>query len=171
MKVVILFFVVFFVGFNAQADDVSAVDGSYAIQLGAYKKPDMTIFSILDEYGSVYTEQATDGLTRIMIGNYASRSEAESVLQQIRGIGFGDAFLRFDGDVVGNIDALPVAETISSSVYSSNSEGYINPESLPIWNQLSDYQRESVIYLDGVLHIEEDGKFIPLADYARRMNH
>ncbi len=167
MKSVILFLVIFLASFNIQADDVSANDGSYAIQLGAYKNPDMTMFSILDEYGTVYTEVSGRGLTRIKLGNYASRSEAEDVLQVIRNIGYRDAFLSPAGGAVSNVD-IPVSETISSSP-SYSGESYVNPESLPIWSQLSDYQRENVIYLDGVLHIDEDGQFIPLSEYSRKV--
>ena len=167
MKVITLFLMLFFAGFSVQADDVHVGEGSYAIQLGAYKNPDMTIFSILDEYGTVYTVLSSDGLTRIKLGNYASRAEAEEVLKAIRNIGYRDAFLSSAGGVDENI---PMAEIISPAPSSSSygREGYVNPESLPIWSKLSDYQRENVIYLDGVLHIEEDGQFIPLSDYARR---
>lgn len=172
MKIITLFLALFLVSFSVQADDVYVSDGSYAVQLGAYKNPDMTIFSILDEYGTVYTEASADGLTRIKLGNYASRSEAESVLKAIRNIGYRDAFLSPAGDAVSSIDSdIPMAEIVSHvpSSFSYGREGYVNPESLPIWSQLSDYQRENVIYLDGVLHIDEDGQFIPLSDYARRV--
>ncbi len=166
MKVIILFLVLFLSGFNAQADN-----GSYSIQLGAYKNPDMVIFSAAEEYGTLYTEESAYGLTLIKLGNYASKSEAADVLRAVRNIGFRDAFLSSAGNGVFSVDEdIPMAEVISSAPPSSHDRmGYVNPESLSIWNKLSDNQRESVIYLDGVLHINEDGQFVPLSDYARRV--
>ncbi len=169
MKVITLFLVLFLAGFNAQADDLYVDHGSYSIQLGAYKNPDMTIFSAAEEYGALYTENSTYGLTLIKLGHYASRSEATTVLQAVRSAGFRDAFLSSAGDGAFSMDEeIPMAEIFPvNSSYSSDEN--IKPESLKIWNQLSDSQRESVIYLDGVLHIDEDGQFIPLTDYARKV--
>ncbi len=166
MKVITLFLILFLAGLNTQAD---ADNGSYSIQLGAYKNPDMNIFSAAEEYGALYTEESAYGLTLIKLGHYASRSEAIAVLRAIRDAGFRDAFLSSAGGGIFSIDEeMPMAETFPATSSFSN-EKNINPESLKIWNQLSDLQRESVIYLDGVLHIEEDGQFIPLSDYTRKV--
>ena len=161
MKMIALFLVLFITGLNAQAEN-----GSYALQVGAYKQLDMALLSTLEQYGTLYTEETDQGLTRVKLGNYASRAEAEDTLKMIRNMGFQDAFLSSASGGVSNFEAdAPIVEMASS--YSSN--GYVNPESLPIWNQLSDDQRENVIYLDGILHIEEDGQFIRLSDYARKV--
>ncbi|MCF6236602.1 MAG: SPOR domain-containing protein [Gammaproteobacteria bacterium] len=166
MKVIILFLILFLAGFNTQAD---ADNGSYSIQLGAYKNPDMNIFSAAEEYGALYTEESVYGLTLIKLGHYASRSEAVAVLRTIRDAGFRDAFLTSAGAGISSFDEdIPMAEIFPVTSSFSN-EKNINPESLKIWNQLSDLQRESVIYLDGILHIDEDGQFIPLSDYARKV--
>jgi hypothetical protein len=163
MKIVALFLILFITGFNVQAESTS-----YVLQVGAYKQLDMTRFSVLEQHGTLYTEEsAGQGFTRVTLGNFDSRAEAQDALINVHKLGFQDAFLRSAGSSVAatfEADDAPIVEMPSSY----NSDGYLNPQSLPIWNQLSNDQRKNVVYLDGILHIEEDGQFIRLSDYARR---
>ena len=66
---------------------------TYKIQIGAYKNTDNIDTSKLQEIGKVHFEEAGNGIKRIVVGYYSSKSEAETVLNEVKQIGFPDAFV------------------------------------------------------------------------------
>ena len=65
----------------------------YKIQIGAYKNTDNIDTSKLQEIGKVHFEEVGNGIKRIVVGYYTSKSEAELVLNQVKQKGFPDAFV------------------------------------------------------------------------------
>ncbi|MGB1241090.1 MAG: SPOR domain-containing protein [Chitinophagales bacterium] len=65
----------------------------YSVQLGAFKKPDMNAFAGLKDVGTIYEEQTKSGLTRILLGTYAKKTEADASLKVAQANGFTSAFV------------------------------------------------------------------------------
>ncbi len=59
----------------------------YKVQVGAFKNPANKNTSNLVDVGNIYWEVNSAGVTRIVLGYYNSKSEAESVLQQVKAKG------------------------------------------------------------------------------------
>ena len=66
----------------------------YMVQVGAAHKPALYTFKNLSGIGAVYTEKNMDsGLTKVMIGPYYSRQNAEKALAEAKTKGFASAFI------------------------------------------------------------------------------
>jgi len=126
----------------------------YNIQLGAYQRYVEDNFVRLEQYGSVHTENIERGLTRVRIGHYESPSDARKALRQIQASGFQDAFI-----VTTVTDSAELTADFAAQTQS-------RPETMPIWQELSDEQRRNVVYLDGVLYMKEGNDFISLSEYT-----
>ena len=78
------------------APPVVEVEGSdvYKIQLGVFRTPDLNKFSNLNDLGTLEIEQATTRLKRVLLGSYATRSQANQTLVVAKNRGYRDAFVR-----------------------------------------------------------------------------
>lgn len=66
----------------------------YRIKIGAFKQVDTKKFQDLcPPKGSVYTEDAGNGLTRLLIGDYKTEADAQKALPAIQKAGYKDAFI------------------------------------------------------------------------------
>jgi len=155
MKFMMFFLIPMLLPFYLYANEAGGQSGIvYDIQLGAYKRYVEDNFIHLEQYGSLYTKNTKRGLTRVRIGHYESQSEARKALKQIQASGFRDAFM-----VTSVTDSADSTADLAAETYS-------RPETMPIWQQLSDEQRRNVVYLDGVLYIKEGNDFISLSEYT-----
>jgi len=76
------------------SDDIEAAKETlYAIQLGASNQPDMKRYNKVKSYGYLYTVDAQNGMLRVMLGTYTSKSKANAVLKKVKSRGFKDAFI------------------------------------------------------------------------------
>jgi hypothetical protein len=65
----------------------------YRVQVGALRRYDASKYPGLDQYGNVHTETLVGrNLTRVLVGDFFSTSEAQSALSQVRGA-FPDAYI------------------------------------------------------------------------------
>jgi len=85
----------------ASNDNEAAKETLYAIQLGASSQPDMKRYAKVKSYGYLYTVDAQNGMLRVMLGTYTSKSQANKVLSKVKSRGFKDAFVS-GGYVTGN---------------------------------------------------------------------
>ena len=155
MKFMIFFLIPVLLPFCLYADEAGGQSEIiYDIQLGAYKRYLDDNFIHLAQYGSLHTKNTKSGLTRVRIGHYESQSEARKALKQIQASGFRDAFI-----VTSVTDSADLTADFAVETYS-------RPETMPIWQQLSDDQRRNVVYLDGALYIKEGNDFISLSEYT-----
>ena len=72
----------------------------YKVQIGAYRHPEWNNFEQFYSMGPVYREETKSGLWRIIIGDYASKEEANQTLKKIRAAGYTDAYVFEDTIVV-----------------------------------------------------------------------
>ncbi len=71
----------------------AAKETLYAIQLGASNQPDMKRYNKVKNYGYIYTVDAQNGMLRVMLGSYTSKSKANVALKKVKSRGFKDAFI------------------------------------------------------------------------------
>lgn len=76
-------------------------NGMYQVQLGIYKVP--PDYGVLRQLGAIYIEKMGDGKQRIYLGNYATRSDADRIVTEVRRLGFKDAFVK----TIDNTTILP----------------------------------------------------------------
>lgn len=77
----------------ASNDNEAAKETLYAIQLGASSQPDMKRYAKVKSYGYLYTVDAQNGMLRVMLGTYTSKSKANTALKKVKSRGFKDAFI------------------------------------------------------------------------------
>lgn len=75
---------------NLQAQNTSL---KYKVQVGAFRNPSAVSFQNLYSIGEVYAEDAGNGLTRIVLGYYADKSTAKTILNKAKKKGYKDAFI------------------------------------------------------------------------------
>lgn len=145
----VLIAVVVFAAASAQAAD-------YVVQIGAFRNPASDFGELAAEYGTVSTSQSPSGLTRFQVGAFASESEARRALARLRAVGYADAFVLRKGNGNNFVSDLPA---VGAAPPSQSPRGRSAVERLP-----ADL-RSQAVYLDGVLHIKDGDRFIPLDEY------
>jgi hypothetical protein len=144
-----------------------AENALFSIQIAATKTQTLEYYKQTTGFDSLYAEEAL-GLLRIKLGSYGSREEAEKNLISIKNKGFTDAFIT---PYTKNPEA---TTSINKSTAMLNEIGVtkeykeselLAPESSPAWTRLTDEQKKHLVYVDGVLHVNEGGKFTPLSKY------
>ncbi len=65
----------------------------YSVQLGAFKKPNMDAFKGVKDLGNLHQEQTKSGLTRMLLGQYGQKTEADASLKVAQSKGFPSAFV------------------------------------------------------------------------------
>lgn len=138
----------------------SAWASQYAVQLEASKSPSLDRYKDLSEYGRLYTVAANNGYTRTRLGPYENKSKALDVLDKVQAAGYTDAFIAKQQ----NGDTTP---SVSSSVKSHTSKRQYDIENFDVktlkeWKMLTPEQQANLVYLDGILHVKNGNKFIPL---------
>ncbi len=124
--------------------------GQYVVQLAAVKNFDASIYKNTEQFGELRISKYEGGINRVQLGSFNGPREAEEVLKRVKALGFPDAFiLSMHGE-----DVFP------ANVTDSHTSG--NLASHPVWEKLTTEQRENIVILDGVFHLKEDDKFIPL---------
>ena len=68
-------------------------DKLYKIQVGAYKNVSAAKTTNLDTVGTLFYEVVGNGITRIVLGYYADRAQADKVLEQVKNLGYEQAFV------------------------------------------------------------------------------
>lgn len=141
-----------------------AGDAQFSIQVAAVKETSkLAFFKQSTGFDSLYTEETESGLVRIKLGAYRSREEAKKDLFVIKRKGFPQAF------ITANTRRPAVKSPIIYSKPHAISEpiksDHPDPSSSPAWSTLTEVQKRNVVYVDGVLHLHEGGKFIPLSSY------
>lgn len=148
---------------------VWAESSHYSIQVVSAQSPNLADYSLLSEFGSIYTEHVNNNTVRVKVGSYFKREEAEMALKKIRKQGFPDAFLSAYSE---KITALPkkapepqitIKKTMPTEVPSALKQVKKPPSSRPSWSNLTPEQKRNVVYLDGILHLRVNDDFIPLS--------
>ncbi len=77
--------------FTSQAQDT---DSLFAVQVGVFRQPKIQYFSSLQDLGEIHTQVIQAYFTRILVGKFPTRNQADSLLALVQKRGFSDAFTR-----------------------------------------------------------------------------
>lgn len=152
MKFKLFFILLLSVSFNSFADA-----HRFSIQILASESPDIEALRASGGFDELYTEETGFGLTRVKVGAYSSRGEAERDLSNVKEKGFPDAFITSSS----NQKSAQVMTSVPTPL-SSNSSPLSHQQS-PGWSKLTEEQKRNIVYLDGELHLHEGDEFIPLS--------
>lgn len=141
MKLLIVILSMLMSGFCMASNGVqnTANDVMYAIQLGASNQPDMARYNKVKRYGHLYTIDANNGMQRIMLGTFTSRSKADKALKSVKAKGFKDAFVS-GGKVTGNM------------IYTVQYAFYL-PTAKINWNKLQEIGTVQIDAADGKIKV------------------
>ncbi len=169
--------------------NVLAENSLFSIQITATEAPNLTFYKETTGFDTLYSEETKSGLVRIKLGSYTSRKEAERDLTKIKNKGFPDAFVTsYTGKKLiksAKLKKSPLISRKKTTIInkpkenavlspSSNEEVTISepkenkllpPSSSPAWSKLTEAQKRNVVYVDGILHLHEGDKFIPLSSF------
>lgn len=144
MKFNLFFILLFTVSGNSFAGS-----STLSIQILASEEPNISTIESSTGFKELYTEDSGLGFIRVKLGSYHSRGEAERALNEVKEKGFPDAFI-----------------TSYNKGEKSHTHSVIktfSPEDSPAWPRLTEEQKQNIVYVDGVLHVHENGNFIPLS--------
>ena len=130
------------------------------MQLEASKSPNLDRYKDLTEHGRLYTVAADHGYTRTRLGPYENKSKALDVLDKVHAAGYTDAFIakQQNGDTTSSVSS---SMKSPASKYQYDIENF-DVRTLKEWKMLTPEQQANLVYLDGVLHVKNGNKFIPL---------
>ncbi|TAH22000.1 MAG: SPOR domain-containing protein [Cytophagales bacterium] len=87
----------------------------FAIQLGAFNRPDKSRFSSLMDLGEIYTEEVAKKPTRIKLGDYSTREKADSILKIVKARNYTQAYII-------NFEIVEIAKVATNSKVSKQPE-------------------------------------------------
>ncbi len=124
------------------------------------------------------------GKIKLMRGTFYDQESARSYAKTIESEGYKGAFIRelnegvllwpdnnhfvSTGTLASTTTTGTGTATTSSSVTTATTgnDGFADPYKSSIYTSLSTFEKEQVVYLDGVLSIKQNGKFIQLKNYV-----
>jgi len=123
---------------------------SYSIQIATYKNLPENFVASAEKYASVHTSQS-GGLTRVSVGRFNNRSEAQDLLSQLKLAGYEDAFISQTGS------------SMTSTLHHDDSHHQKSPGSeMAKFRNLSPSEKDRAVFVDGKLHLKQGDKFIPV---------
>lgn len=133
----------------------TTASAEFSVQIGAFRTVGSGFEDDARAFGSVYTDVTAAGVTRVRVGPFSSRAEADAAVRDIRAAGYNDAFvLRTGMDASSSLPSVAAAPPVSVSHTSD-------------FDRLPADVRANAVYLDGALHVKEGDRFIPLREYNR----
>lgn len=136
---------------------VLADNALFSVQIAATESSSLSFFKQNTSFNTLYADKSAMGLTKIKLGAYNSYEEAKIKLLSIRNQGFADAFIV---PYTKNLGA-----AYGNTALKDNKNALESPIASVAWPKLSHEQRGKIVYVDGVLHLHENGKFILLSTY------
>ena len=113
--------------FGVNTLQAATPDKVYEIQLATYAAPDYQKFKTLFNTGYVYTKATENGLYKVMMGTYSSKSIAQKKLAAVQRKGFNDAFL-----VAKSLDEQEAVYIVQLATYDQQADIYWSD-----WQRLS----------------------------------
>ena len=192
------------------------IAADYTVQIGAFgTSPSKAFTRDAANFGEVLINDSGDGVTRVSIGSYATRSDARDVLTRLQIAGYNDAYIT---NLTAGQSASSPSSQIAAPVQTTSTAPSTRSQSQPTAstagatdsapsqagrfrlrthdtqsgqttdvqltpagatapaavvagvgaNEVPPHLRDKLVYLDGVPHIKEGDKFIPLNDAVGR---
>jgi hypothetical protein len=145
-----------------------AIAEEFAVQIGAFRQAEAQYLEPATNYGELLAATRADGITQYSVGPFASIEDAQTALALLRAH-YPDAFLRAAQKrartiTPGTMTALADIPPAAPAKPDSGAAPVLEPT---LWATLNQTEKANVVYLDGVLHIKQGERLIPLAEYRR----
>lgn len=145
---------------------VSPAWAEFSVQIGAFREPAPSFTEKAEGIGKLYRSQSPTGLTRLQVGRFATKKEADVARTALLGAGYAGAFV-----VEKGVRLQAAADsTKNSNVAGSRERVIVSKRSLRASDPMAGVPedlRDRVVILDGRLHVVEGESFIPLDEYLR----
>jgi len=160
----------------------------YSVQMISYAYATSIDWEKFNRMGDVRIDPSA-GKIKLMRGTFYDQESARSYAKSVESEGYKGAFIReinegvllwpdhnfyvTTGTLATSTSAThtststsPTSTSTNSTVSTTGALTYADPYKSPIYTSLSSFEKEKVIYLDGVLSIKQYGKIVPLKDYV-----
>jgi len=156
----------------------------YSVQFISYAYSTAIDWEKFNLMGDVRIDPSS-GKIKLMRGTFYDQESARSYARTIESEGYKGAFIREINEGVllwPNNNFFVTTGTLASSTSTTShsttshstttattatsNDGFADPYKSTIYTSLSTYEKEQVVYLDGVLSIKQNGGFIPLKSYV-----
>jgi hypothetical protein len=142
-----------------------AMAGNYGVQVGVFRNVSSEFIQELEAFDAVTTVQR-EGLTRVIVGDFDTISDANIRLEELQNAGFSDAFVRNTGKARAQSSS-HISTNTSTNEQSSQSQDdselpHYSPSEQAKWDSLSPSQQLNAVLLNGKLHLKQGDKFIPI---------
>ena len=146
---------------------ITANANDFTVQVGAFQELTQEAISKAEQHGSVYQSLGKDNLTRLHIGRFSSRIEAEEKRDQLRNAGYHDAFI---ARILVSGSTANITNTVKSNEHSyapktASQNHYSSHDKLA---GLSADERSKAVYVDGQMRIHSNGQFYTLEQYRQQ---
>lgn len=149
---------------------------SYTVQIGAYERPSAEVVEQAKAYGQVFKNTENSQLTKITIGHFDSRSQANAMRDKLKRSAYPDAFVttssKTGSSQTGNYsnqqetDFSQALLKEEKSLYETTAKYQQNKTASKL-SDLNDDERSKASYLDGQLRILSNDKFLTVEQYRR----
>ena len=139
----------------------------FTVQVGAFQELTQEAISKAEQHGSVYQSLGKDNLTRLHIGRFSNRIEAEEKRDQLRNAGYNDAFI---AQILVSKSTTNITNVVKSNEHSyapktASQNHYSSHDKLA---GLSADERSKAVYVDGKMRIHSNGQFYTLEQYRQQ---
>ena len=143
-KIIFIALLIFSMVCIAQSDQHAS---AYTVQIATYRNLPNNFLTSAEAFGEVHTSQADD-LTRVSVGSFNDRNEAQKLLSRLKQAGYEDAF-------INRLATSSAASTQHNNATHHSSE-------MAKFRNLSDAEKDRAVFVDGKLHLKEGNQFIPV---------
>lgn len=149
----------------------------YSVQFISYAYSNVIDWEQFSYLGDVRID-ATGGKVKLLSSIFYDKESARAHASTLASEGYPGAFIREinEGMLLSPYDnfvstpyTLSSSETIStgtSTVSHSSTSSFADPYQSSVYTNLSEAEKDLVVYLDGVLNIKQNNAFVPLSSYT-----
>jgi len=142
----------------------------YTVQVGAYKEDISKSIKQAQKHGEVF-QKTQNNLTKVMIGRFATKAQAKQKRDNLKNIGFHDAFITTLSNIpnYSDIQTQTLSKTLTkeSKKRKQAEKQQRRPQINTNLNSLTPDELSKASYLDGRLRILSNGKFLTVEEYRR----
>jgi len=147
---------------SAVSLSINTYAADYTVQVGAYKSSADKMLQKAKKHGEVFQHRSNDNLTKVSVGRFQSRSEANAMRNRLQKSGFSGAFITTlkDEKNYSEAQSKSFAQALNNEEKSLKQRVSSKQRSSSInFNDLSSSEKAKASYLDGKLRILSEGEF------------
>ena len=151
---------------------ISSNAADYTIQVGAFKTTPNETIQQAQKFGEVFQKKGSDELTRITVGRFSNRVDADKMRDKLQNSGFGDAYVTtiLDTTNYSEIQQESFTKAINLETNSLKQTTYTQVQNTSVYDidDLNADELSKASYLDGQLRILSNGHFYTVEQYRNQ---